>query len=326
MTFKEFTGKNVEEAIRTAMKEFESDLSDLDIEILAQGSRGILGVGGEDAASWPRQVGGRRCRDCACESSRADGTTTCEAPVEPVEALPFAIDEGRRAGRRPGARRGVPRRRRIEPRREAVENVARGGRGRGREPRADRGHRPLSDRPRASRANGRASRRPSSRPAARGADRGRAQRHRRRQGRAEEMLRLMGVQATVEITMGSETVEAQREGRGPGRPDRPSRREAGQPPAPRQPDRRQARGPVAPHRGRRRELPRPSRGAAARRRRARRQAGGPERQDHPAGADACRRAAHRPHGAGGERQVRTQSVGVEPNRRIVVLPAGKVEA
>jgi len=49
MTFKEFTGKNVEEAIRTAMREFESDLSDLDIEILSQGSRGILGVGGEDA-------------------------------------------------------------------------------------------------------------------------------------------------------------------------------------------------------------------------------------------------------------------------------------
>ena len=49
MTFKEFTGKNVEEAIRTAMREFDADLSDLDIEILAQGSRGILGVGGEEA-------------------------------------------------------------------------------------------------------------------------------------------------------------------------------------------------------------------------------------------------------------------------------------
>ena len=49
MTFREFSGKNVEEAIRTAMKEFASDLSDLDIEILSQGSRGILGVGGEEA-------------------------------------------------------------------------------------------------------------------------------------------------------------------------------------------------------------------------------------------------------------------------------------
>ncbi len=49
MTFKEFTGKNVEEAIRSAMAEFSSDLGDLDIEILSQGSRGVLGVGGEDA-------------------------------------------------------------------------------------------------------------------------------------------------------------------------------------------------------------------------------------------------------------------------------------
>ena len=47
MTFREFTGKNVEEAIRTAMKEFSSDHGDLDIEILSQGSRGLLGVGGE---------------------------------------------------------------------------------------------------------------------------------------------------------------------------------------------------------------------------------------------------------------------------------------
>ena len=49
MTFREFTGKNVEEAIRTAMKEYSADLSELDIEILSQGSRGILGVGGEEA-------------------------------------------------------------------------------------------------------------------------------------------------------------------------------------------------------------------------------------------------------------------------------------
>jgi spoIIIJ-associated protein len=49
MTFKEFTGKNVEEAIRAAMREFSADLADLDIEILSQGSRGILGVGGDEA-------------------------------------------------------------------------------------------------------------------------------------------------------------------------------------------------------------------------------------------------------------------------------------
>ena len=49
MTFREFTGKNVEEAIRSAMAEFSADLGDLDIEILSQGKRGMLGVGGEEA-------------------------------------------------------------------------------------------------------------------------------------------------------------------------------------------------------------------------------------------------------------------------------------
>lgn len=49
MTFREFSGKTVEEAIRAAMREFEADLADLDIEILSAGSRGILGVGGEEA-------------------------------------------------------------------------------------------------------------------------------------------------------------------------------------------------------------------------------------------------------------------------------------
>ena len=57
MTFREFTGKNVEEAIRAAMAEFQSDLGDLDIEILAQGSRSILGVGGEEARILDLRVG-----------------------------------------------------------------------------------------------------------------------------------------------------------------------------------------------------------------------------------------------------------------------------
>ena len=85
MTFKEFTGKNVEEAIRTAMREFESDLSDLDIEILAQGSRSILGVGGEDA----RILAAPKSAVAAAETVRvsepmadADDDERCEAPVE----------------------------------------------------------------------------------------------------------------------------------------------------------------------------------------------------------------------------------------------------
>ena len=63
MTFREFSGKNVEEAIRAAMKEFSADLSEMDIEILSQGSRGILGVGRRRGPHPGRsQVRGRRGR------------------------------------------------------------------------------------------------------------------------------------------------------------------------------------------------------------------------------------------------------------------------
>jgi predicted RNA-binding protein Jag len=76
MTFREFTGKNVEEAIRSAMAEFSADLSDLDIEILSQGSRGILGVGGEEA------------RILAAPKSAVDAADTVRAPAPASAARP----------------------------------------------------------------------------------------------------------------------------------------------------------------------------------------------------------------------------------------------
>jgi spoIIIJ-associated protein len=81
MTFREFTGKNVEEAIRTAMKEFSADLGDLDIEILSQGSRGILGVGGEEA----RILAAPKSAVAAAETIRAQPT---EEPVSEPAAAP----------------------------------------------------------------------------------------------------------------------------------------------------------------------------------------------------------------------------------------------
>ena len=47
--YKEFSGKSVEEALRTARDEFGVELSDLDFEILTPGSRGVLGMGAEPA-------------------------------------------------------------------------------------------------------------------------------------------------------------------------------------------------------------------------------------------------------------------------------------
>ena len=93
MTFREFTGKNVEEAIRSAMAEFSSDLSELDIEILAQGSRGVLGVGAEEA----RILAAPKSAVAAAASVRVETTpaaeleprqTPSEEPVPQAQAAP----------------------------------------------------------------------------------------------------------------------------------------------------------------------------------------------------------------------------------------------
>ncbi|HYI67239.1 MAG TPA: RNA-binding cell elongation regulator Jag/EloR [Candidatus Limnocylindrales bacterium] len=85
MTFREFTGKNVEEAIRTAMAEFSSDLSELDIEILAQGSRGVLGVGAEEA----RILAAPKSAVAAAESVRVESpSAAAEAPHAPRQEAP----------------------------------------------------------------------------------------------------------------------------------------------------------------------------------------------------------------------------------------------
>ena len=147
MTFREFTGKNVEEAIRAAMAEFESDLGDLDIEILAQGSRGILGVGGEEA----RILAAPKSAIAAAETVRSepeDAVTAAPSPAEPVAVDAVPIDIGPDDQVEELARADASRR-------------TRGGRGRGgrgsrngreahaiREPRADRPPRePRPDRP-----------------------------------------------------------------------------------------------------------------------------------------------------------------------------------
>ncbi len=47
--YREFTGKSVEEALRFAREAFNAGLDDLDFEILTPGSRGVLGMGAEPA-------------------------------------------------------------------------------------------------------------------------------------------------------------------------------------------------------------------------------------------------------------------------------------
>ncbi len=214
MTFREFTGKNVEEAIRAAMAEFSSDLGDLDIEILAQGSRGILGVGGEDA----RILAAPKSAVAAAETVRTEPAAEpprtepsvesfdeapadpgaeeqlADAPMETADAADDQVSELARAGRSDGRR-------------------ARGGRGRGgrgrngrerdhgiREPRTERAPRePRSDRP---------SRDPSpfvsGKPVEELSDEERATLETAKTV-LTEMLSLMGLQGTVEVASGGET-------------------------------------------------------------------------------------------------------------------------
>ncbi|HEU4648942.1 MAG TPA: Jag N-terminal domain-containing protein, partial [Gemmatimonadales bacterium] len=90
MTFREFTGKNVEEAIRSAMKEFGVDLSDLDIEILSQGSRGILGVGAEEA----RVLAAPRSAVAAAQSVRgSEPPATAARPAQTPAPAPAPAAE-----------------------------------------------------------------------------------------------------------------------------------------------------------------------------------------------------------------------------------------
>ena len=90
MTFREFSGKNVEEAIRTAMAEFSADLSELDIEILAQGSRGVLGVGAEEA----RILAAPKSAVAAADSVRVESTPiAADEPPTMMESEPAATSE-----------------------------------------------------------------------------------------------------------------------------------------------------------------------------------------------------------------------------------------
>lgn len=227
MTFREFTGKNVEEAIRSAMKEFESDLSELDIEILSQGSRGILGVGGEEA----RILAAPRSAVAAAPSVRETVMPENDAgaaPSAPSAEAPVAIgslDEEDAAADQA-----------IELARAEENRRRRGGRGRG-----DRGRNEsptnievtAGDRPAFRERPAREGRsRRDGRPRSTGGDRAdRGDRPAREpvpfvpakpmeelseqeravvdeaKGVLEEFLRLMDLSGTVEVAMGTETAK-----------------------------------------------------------------------------------------------------------------------
>jgi spoIIIJ-associated protein len=215
MTFKEFTGKNVEEAIRAAMREFASDLADLDIEILSQGSRGILGVGGDEARilaapkSAVAEATSLRSEEPPARAEEADagavsdvaGPATASAADEGFPILDGAGDEM------------------ADAMADAIADAAEAptprprGRGRGRdaaprrEPRAprDRGERPAAQ-PRD--GDGRPEPRPFV-PAKPMEELSESERLTLEEAKAvlEELLRLMELQGSVEVLMGTEAAK-----------------------------------------------------------------------------------------------------------------------
>ncbi|HET6820550.1 MAG TPA: RNA-binding cell elongation regulator Jag/EloR [Candidatus Limnocylindria bacterium] len=329
MTFKEFTGKNVEEAIRTAMREFESDLSDLDIEILSQGSRGILGVGGEDA------------RILAAPKSAVAAADTIRMPEPPVmdasdgeadgdggapAAFPIGTDED------PGDQVADLERADLN-RRSRGPSRPRGGRGRGdresgREPRRERTSTRPPREPRPDRGD-RPPREPApfipAKPLEELSD---VERSAIEGGRdvLTEMLRLMGVEATVEIAMGTETSKLNVKGSDLGvligrRGEKLASLQhlVNLIVAKREGQWHRISVDVENYRGRREEQLRDVADRAAKRV----VQSGKIIQLEPMPAIE-RRIVHM--ALVENPRVRTQSVGVEPNRRIVVLPATKVES
>src|SRR5512141_1909565 len=102
--YQEFTGKSVEEAIKTACDQFGVGLGDLDFEILTPGSRGVLGMGAEPARiiAAPRSaLGGSAPKREAAEA------TPLPAP-RPREDRPLG-DRDRDRGRGFGDRDRGPR-------------------------------------------------------------------------------------------------------------------------------------------------------------------------------------------------------------------------
>jgi spoIIIJ-associated protein len=105
--YREFTGKTVEEALRLAREAFGAELNDLDFEILTPGSRGVLGMGAEPAriVAAPRAALG----GAAPKREAAAAVPLPPPPARPREDRPR---EDRPYGDRPPRRddRGGPRR------------------------------------------------------------------------------------------------------------------------------------------------------------------------------------------------------------------------
>jgi spoIIIJ-associated protein len=91
--YRDFTGKSVEEALRNAREAFGVGLDELDFEILTPGSRGVLGMGAEPAriVAAPRSALG----GAAPKRSAAEATPLPARPPRPDDRPPRPDDRPR---------------------------------------------------------------------------------------------------------------------------------------------------------------------------------------------------------------------------------------
>ena len=323
------------------MAEFSSDLGDLDIEILAQGSRGVLGVGAEEA----RILAAPKSAVAAAESVRVESfeppptaepaaeASAADTPFGPTfEPIPVTDDEAPVDLERAAADADdqVAELERADAARRTRGSRGRGGRGRNgrerdrehpvREPRPDRGPRePRADRP---------GREPapfvSGKPVEELSEAERSTLE-TAQNVLTEMLKLMDLNASVEIASGGETARLNVRGDDLGaligrRGEKLAslqhivnlivgRREG---------QHHRIAIDVENYRGRREEQLRDVADRAAKRVI---QTGKIIQLEAMPAIE--RRVVHM--ALLENPRIRTQSVGVEPNRRIVVLPAGQVK-
>jgi spoIIIJ-associated protein len=329
MTFREFTGKNVEEAIRSAMKEFAADLADLDIEILAQGSRGILGVGGEEA----RILAAPKSAVAAAETVRAPRPAPApERIAPPAPAQAAAVEAPMVVSDDDAADQMMELAQAAERERERGDRGDRGGRssgGRGGRGRPERDVRPYADRPAREPRADRPPREPApfipGKPLEELTEKERATLDDAK-AVLEELLRLMDLPGTVELVTGGETVRLNVKGSDLGvligrRGEKLASLQhlVNLIVAKHQGDYTRISVDVENYRGRREEQLRDVAARAA----ARVIQTGKIIQLEPMPA-VERRIVHM--ALSENTRVRTQSVGVDPNRRIVVLPATKVDS
>ena len=107
--YQEFTGKSVEEALKAARETFGVELNDLDFEILTPGSRGVLGMGAEAAriVAAPRQALGG-------SAPKREAAASTPSPAAPTR-------DDRPRDDRPRDRHDAPRS--VEPRGDTAQTT-----------------------------------------------------------------------------------------------------------------------------------------------------------------------------------------------------------